>query len=200
MHPYATNSKERVNIVLLLAAMSAAITYAFHFLLSRVGYQWPWWLESPSVLASFGVLYLWFDKVLWRFRLLHILGVVSVPDLNAVWHVEGFSATHRRKFTGEIRIRQTWTQISITMEAEYSKSHSITASLLLNQPEGTTLSYEYRNEPKPEAPSQMHTHRGTALLYYMEEEFLQGEYYSGRDRQNYGSLRLTKKDVRPKKA
>ena len=193
MHPYATDSRERVDVVVVLAFLSVAVTYGFYFFLHKTGIQWPWWLEAPSMWGVFGGLYTLFEKKLWRCKWLHRIGLVKVPDLNARWHVQGHSSTREEDFAGEILVRQTWTHLSITMETEHSKSHSLTASLLLNQPDGVTLSYEYRNEPKPNALPTMHAHRGTAVLYLKDENHLEGEYYSGRDRQNYGTLQLKRK-------
>jgi hypothetical protein len=81
----------------------------------------------------------------------------------------------------------------VYLETEHSTSRSLAASLLLNQPEGPTLIYQYRNEPKPNAEKTMHAHMGTALLRLKNAECMEGEYYSGRDRQNYGSLILRRK-------
>jgi len=190
MHPYATDSKERVSVVVALSFLSIGIMYGFHILLAKTGIQWPWWVEAPSVLSVFGGLYMLFDKRLWRLKWLQRIGVVKVPDLNGRWSVQGHSSTSNEDFTGEIHIRQTWTHIRITLETEHSRSHSLTASLLLEQPEGVTLNYEYRNEPKPSALCTMHAHRGTAVLRLRDEGLLEGEYYSGRDRLNCGELRL----------
>lgn len=189
MHPYATDSTERVNVVVLSAFLSVAITYGFHIILSKTGIQWPWWLEAPSVWGVFGGLYMWFDKRLWRYQWLRRIGIVKVPDLNGEWNVQGHSTNYDEDFTGTIHIRQTWTHLSVTLETKRSRSHSLTASLLLNQPDGITLSYEYRNEPKPNALPTMHAHRGTTALR-LKDEILEGEYYSGRDRLNYGTLSL----------
>jgi len=150
MHPYATDSKERVHVVVMLALLSVAITYGFHAILTKTGVQWPWWLEAPSVWGVFGGLYLWFDKKLWRSKLLRKIGFVKIPDL----------------------------------------SHSLTASLLVHQPDGITLSYEYKNEPKHNAPCTMHAHRGTAVLRLKRGYSMDGEYYTGRDRLNFGVLNL----------
>jgi hypothetical protein len=39
----------------------------------------------------------------------------------------------------------------------------------------------------------MHAHRGTAVLKLSDDgKELSGEYYSGRDRQNYGTLLIAK--------
>jgi len=190
MHPYATDSKERVHVVVMLALLSVAITYGFHAILTKTGVQWPWWLEAPSVWGVFGGLYLWFDKKLWRSKLLRKIGFVKIPDLNGHWVVQGQSTTFKEEFSGEIFIQQTWTHLSVTMETKHSRSHSLTASLLVHQPDGITLSYEYKNEPKHNAPCTMHAHRGTAVLRLKRGYSMDGEYYTGRDRLNFGVLNL----------
>jgi hypothetical protein len=52
------------------------------------------------------------------------------------------------------------------------------------------LSYEYRNDSKPHAAKTMHPHRGMTRLGLVSPGRLEGECYTGRDRQNYGTLRL----------
>jgi hypothetical protein len=193
MHPYATNSSERKNVVLIIALLSVALAWCLHRVIEWLGLRLPWWIDAPSVMGIFGVLYELFDKRLWRvFRKFRI--IVKVPDLNGEWDVEGnTSFDSNLSFNGKISIHQTWTAISIFMETVHSRSYSLSASLLVEQPEGCTLSYEYQNEPKSGAPSTMHAHRGTCVLRMKNSDLLEGEYYSGRDRQNYGSLRLQRR-------
>ncbi len=193
MHPYATDSTERRSVILWLALISILIAYGLHLLLSKINTQWLWLIDVPSVMGVFGGLCTFFDKKLWRWQFLRKLTIVRVPDLNGLWVAEGKSITHSTDFAGTVKIRQTWTHISITMETELSRSYSITASLLIDQPDEVTLSYEYRNEPKPNALPTMHAHRGTAVLRLKGEGLLEGEYYSGRDRRNYGTLLLKRK-------
>ncbi len=58
---------------------------------------------------------------------------------------------------------------------------------------GIVLSYEYRNEPLPRAVETMHAHRGTCSLELSSDgETLNGDYYSGRDRREFGSIHLAK--------
>lgn len=191
MHPYATDSAERRNVILGLAFVSIALACAFQHGIERLGVQIPWWADTPSVMSVFGVLYALFDRWLWRIWIWRKIRLVQVPDLNGCWDAEGeTSFENGQSYTAKVRIQQTWTHISVIMETDFSRSHSLSASLLINQPDGITLSYEYRNEPKPSAVQTMHSHRGTCVLRLKDEDLLEGEYYSGRDRQNYGSLTL----------
>jgi len=194
MHPYATNSSERKNVVLFIALLSVVLAWCLYRVIEWSGLRLPWWVDAPSVMGIFGALYKLFDKSLWRMVVWRKIAMVKVPDLNGRWDIEGYTSFDSNlSFKGKIIIRQTWTAISVFMETAYSRSYSLSASLLVEQPEGCTLSYEYRNEPKPNAPLTMHAHRGTCVLRMKNDNLLEGEYYSGRDRQNYGSLILRRR-------
>ncbi len=52
------------------------------------------------------------------------------------------------------------------------------------------IHYQYMNKPKDSAPESMHVHFGSASAKLEEENVLQTEYYSGRDRNNTGSLEI----------
>ncbi|MFZ5803285.1 MAG: hypothetical protein ACOY7U_00375 [Acidobacteriota bacterium] len=191
MHQYATDSQERRNVIMGIALLSVALAFGLHRFAEAVSYEIPWWIDAPSIWGISGTLYAFFDKWLWRHCLLRKVGVVRVPDLGGKWRGRGFTSFEEGKpYEVELEIRQTWTRLSVHLETAQSISRSLTASLSVNEPEGPVLTYEYRNEPKPNAPPSMHSHRGTAVLRLRNNDCLEGEYYSGRDRQNYGSLRL----------
>jgi hypothetical protein len=191
MHPYATDSEERRTVLIIIALFSLLLAYLFHLLMVRLNIQLLWLVSPPSVLGIAVALYEAFDKWLWRWS--RRLGIVKVPDIQGQWEVEGYTSFELKPFKAKVTIRQTWTHISVYLETEHSTSRSLAASLLLNQPEGPTLIYQYRNEPKPNAEKTMHAHMGTALLRLKNAECMEGEYYSGRDRQNYGGLILRRK-------
>lgn len=190
MHPYATDSRERRNVIWGIALLGVVFAYGLRQVIEWLRFEAPWWVDAPSVMGMFGVLYELFDRWLWRTTLCRRMGIVRVPNLNGDWDAEGQTSFDGRQHQAQAAIKQTWTSISIFLDGEFSTSRSLTASLLVGQPEGPTLSYEYRNDPKPSAGPTMHSHRGTAVFRLKDEHVLEGEYYSGRDRQNYGTLVL----------
>jgi hypothetical protein len=127
---------------------------------------------------------------------LHRLRITRIPDLSGTWHgrvhpieTGGISAGLRVDTDVTIYINQTWTTMLIVGHTTLSKSHSLSGTLITA--DECTLSYEYINEPSASAPSTMHTHRGVARLTINDRgTVLEGEYYSGRDRQNIGTIRL----------
>ncbi len=185
MHPYSLDTLERKNILLFLGLASIVLTLIFYQILNTYKIILYWWIESPSILFFYGLLYTFFDK--WSLR----LGLTAIPDLNGEW--KGYlSTSFNKNATREkaiLKIFQSWSEIKIVLATDNSSSYSEVASLAIKPPEGKYLSYQYINEPSPSAAQTMNIHRGTArLILNKEMDSLSGEYYSGRNRQNFGSL------------
>jgi hypothetical protein len=194
MHSFSIDTQERKNIIVAIALLSIPLSWGINKLLQPLGLSNIWWINTPSVLGVIGLLYKLFDKWIWRICLLRTLGIIKTPDLNGEW--EGYVATSFDEYADHhsvsVKIHQGWTRISIFLKSSRSESHSLTASILTCQPGGVRISYEYENEPKSFAESTMHAHRGTAILKLQDLNELEGEYYSGRDRNNFGSMYLKK--------
>jgi hypothetical protein len=193
MHSYTTDSSGKKFVPLYIAALSVLAAWILNRVLGTMQFTFPWWIGAPSVIGFYGVLYAIFDKRLWRWRILRTIGAVKVPVLNGIWNgcvVSSFDE-HATKYDATLKISQNWTQISVILKTNYSKSSSLIAAIVTEDPGGTVLSYEYLNEPMPNAKNTMHTHRGTARLTMQSNgKALEGEYYTGRDRQNFGILRF----------
>jgi hypothetical protein len=87
------------------------------------------------------------------------------------------------------KIRQTWSRMSVTFLTQHSRTESVVATLRTDAPD-SCLTYEYQNEPLPGAVAGMQAHRGTARLYLSSATALDGDYYSGRGRENQGVIHL----------
>lgn len=189
MHPYSIDTEERKNILFFLAVVCIFLAWSFFKILNNYQITLPWWVESPSVLFFYGLLFVVFDKWSWKF--FRKIGFVKTPNLNGEWkgHLKSSFDEHSSEIKTTLKIFQTWTRIKILLTTEQSSSQSETVSTIIDTPEGKYLSYQYINEPKPNAVKTMSMHRGTARLLFNEKEnTFSGEYYSGRDRQNFGSL------------
>ena len=189
MHPYSIDTEERKNILLFLAVISIVFSWSFYKILDYYQFSLPWWVESPSVLFFYGLLFVIFDK--WAWIIFRKIRFVKTPNLNGEWegHLKSSFDEHSSEVKATLQIFQTWTKIKILLSTEHSVSHNESTSIIVNTPEGAYLSYQYINEPKSNAVNTMSIHRGTTrLLLDKKENTLVGEYYSGRDRQNFGSL------------
>lgn len=185
----------------------AVVSLLAAYLLHR-GFDWanmhpPWWIETPSVMGFYAILQGIFDGWLWRTKLARRLHLVRLPNLNGDWEgylISSFDPAGERLIV-RLKVVQTWRRIRVTLLAKESESHSLGASVVADDPQTVTLSYEYVNEPKPRARGTMHTHRGTARLAFQRVggiDVLDGEYYTGRDRQNFGVLRFERANPNPR--
>jgi len=99
---------------------------------------------------------------------------------------------HSEIHRAQIRITQRWRTIAVHLETEQSRSDTMIATLRTADPNDFILNYEYQNTPKNNAVHTMHVHRGSAEVRFERPAVAigVGEYYSGRDRTNQGTLRL----------
>lgn len=196
-HTYSTDSPERRYVPFFIAITAIGATFSvFHFI-DRYQIAVPWWATPPiDTMAFYGLFYELFDRWIWKWSVLRKLHIIKVPNLSGTWtgqvqpiETNSVSAGLGVNTDLKIQIKQTWTTMFIIGETNLSQSRSLSATLVTCGE--CTISYEYLNEPKPLASSTMHTHRGVARAMVNEKEArLDGEYYSGRDRQNIGTIHL----------
>jgi len=85
MHGYSTDSSERRVVPLFLALLSIALAWVSSRFLAAAHLSVPWWLDAPSSIAFYGVLYGLFERFLWRNSLVPKLGLVRIPNLMGRW-------------------------------------------------------------------------------------------------------------------
>ena len=195
LHSYELEGRGKVTVA--LAVMSVCLVWALDAGLDAVDYDPQWWLSVPSFGGFYAALYWIFDNRLWRWRLWRMMGLLNVPDLNGRWAgIVESSYGNGSRHEVAISISQRWSKLLVSFETEYSLSYSISANLKVADVTTPELSYLYINEPKASAPDTMSIHRGTTTLQ-VKESVLEGDYYTGRGRMTFGSMRLNRtKDVR----
>lgn len=194
MHPYSINSEEHKHISLYLAVISILLAWGLNVFSTNI-FSIPWWVEAPSVIGFYGILHKLFETSLWRNT--HVRKILSIktPIIDGDW--SGTIASHSVHATGPVPIKkfcikQTWTHICIYLETNTSESYSFEASMNVDEFETARIHYQYVNKPKDNAPETMHIHQGSASAKLDDQDVLQTEYYSGRDRNNTGSFELKK--------
>lgn len=198
MHSYAAEPVGRERMLGVLALASVGLAWGMNRLLSLWAVSEPWWLDAPSVLGFFGMGRWLFDRYLWKIRLRWPVKLVIASGFNGIWTGEirssfdNFSQPHRATVT----IDQTWTSIRVVLETERSRSVSLSASVLCDQDSESVLLYSYLNEPKPGAPNTMQIHRGAATLR-LRNGYLEGEYFTGRGREEFGRVRFEREARHP---
>ncbi|MCY4436194.1 MAG: hypothetical protein OXE05_02530 [Chloroflexi bacterium] len=189
VHPYQADSREWV--LVSLAIVSVLLVWLLDVGLDSISFEPPWWISAPSFVGIYTLLYKVFDLHLWRLGLLRSLKLVEVPDLNGKW--SGWvKSSHTQSTVANpvsVYIRQSWSKIVFRLETEHSRSNSIAAAIRTDDLPYPEFVHLYVNEPKSTALDTMNIHKGTATLE-LKGTILEGEYYSGRGRREFGTLRL----------
>lgn len=189
MHSYQADGRTRVTLV--LATVGVLLAWLVSALLDAVDVVLAWWIGVPSVPAFFSAAYWAFDRYVWRLDLLRKIGFVDVPNLDGEWKGE-VKSSHGGDGSSQpvsVVIRQRWSKMAIRLDTEHSRSHSTLAAIKTDDTVNPELTYLYLNEPSPDAQETMGAHRGTALLE-LSGDALVGIYYSGRGRQEMGTIEL----------
>ncbi len=126
-----------------------------------------------------------------------MMGVLSCADVSGDYAGTASSShSPETRVNVSIRIRQTWTNISISLEAPSSRSTSESAAFCESAQGGWELTYTYLNKPKNDAISTMNIHEGTATLIFDPNiTSVQGSYYTGRGRVTHGVLTLSERNA-----
>jgi len=198
MHSYSIDTEERKHVLLFLAIISILLAWGFSRVLEFYQIHLSWWIESPSVLFFYGAVFLIFDNWLWK--ILAKMKIIKTPNLNGEWdgHLKSSVDEHTKEVKVNLKIFQTWTDIRILLISDSIASQSETAAIISDEPEGKYLTYQYMVEPKAGSSKEIAIHRGTARLFFEEKNNLEGDYYTGRGSQNFGSLSFTKKSKKAK--
>lgn len=179
MHEYATDASDRSRAPIIFAVISVVIAIWIH---SR-NLPVPWWVETPSYMAIYGIIYQVYERFLWRW-------FSGIPDLRGTW--KGMIRSNYNGGTGipaSLHIQQNWKHICVRIKTGDSWSSSTMAALNTDSAREPGLKYEYLNEPNIRSVSTMQIHRGTARMRLLPDKVrLEGEYYTGRERMNTGSL------------
>lgn len=190
MHSY--DLEGRTQSLARMAAITFLVVIGLDQLLVTFADDIPRWIDVPSFAFFFGLLLVFVNHVAWRWTVFRRLLSISVLDFGGHWEGvvvstdgEGDASEHPVSVT----IQQTWLRIFIKLEAERSHSSSIVAAWRGVGAADSELFYVYENHPHADTPTSVHPHRGTAVLRLAQEN-IEGHYYSGRDRQRFGDIRL----------
>ena len=149
--------------------------------------------EPPPPSDSANQLRL-FDRHVWRFEILHRLGLVKIPDLNGIWDgsAESSYGENGSIHPVSVTITQSWSRIAIRLDSDHSHSNSEVGAIRDLDLDTRALVYMYWNEPKSHSRASMEAHRGTAILEF-SGPVLSGSYYTGRGRREIGTIKMTRR-------
>lgn len=153
----------------------------------------------PLVIVA---IFAGFDRWLWRVKPFSFM-VLGRPCLKGTWHGTLTALTENNDGTQSARdihvfldIRQTFTDLSISLISPESKSRSTTAEIIKNADSDFTVWYQYQNIPGAPVRPKSPIHFGGSRLEVLghDPKKLTGEYWTDRlTRGKYEVELMTKK-------
>lgn len=203
MHDYSIDKhpKERVLFALSFIAIvtAPALNKCIAWVTQELGVVTGLWTTSVitvlPMMTVFGVIYWLFNSKLWKVEWLR--SQLLVPNLNGTWKCEGLSVMRQGSvvnypWSGEIRITQSWTKISIYISTSQSSSRSTSASIVHEPSVGYRLFYHYTNAPNADQ-TDLKKHDGTAEILFTEDCLSgAGHYFTDQHRMTTGTMKLQK--------
>ncbi|WP_319530794.1 hypothetical protein [uncultured Cohaesibacter sp.] len=201
-HEYSVVGHSRSKIGMYIAFISGAVAGVITAIVGLIvtalqSFQ----VNVPNVVLwpitgglVFAVLFLIFDKYIWRITRLR--GVIGVPDISGSWVLTGqsFDTDNQPKYPweGKVEITQCYEKITVFLQTSRSSSHSISAAIVDEGRAGWRLLYSYRNDPKP-GEGDLTAHVGHCDLLFSDSlKDAEGQYFNGGGRFTHGTMQLKK--------
>jgi hypothetical protein len=209
MHTYSADNDKRPTVYGFLGFVS-------YFLVLGIG--WATSLLASGLPAITGGTISWglafaalstvFSRYGWKTPFARSTGASKVPDFSGEWvgyiktsyeghideealHESNDPDAEMQRVAARLHIDQTWRKISIHLSTANSESDSTGATVLTKEGRWPSLTYQYENEPNVDSNDSMRLHDGTADLSLKqngEQDVLEGFYYTGPGRENYGEM------------
>lgn len=191
MNDYSMRGHPRERLIYFLAAAAFSLMPLITTLSGWMGVG-----LAVTNFSLFGLLFVMFDKYIWRIRAVRQL--FGLPDLNGCWTCQGrqFDCDGKviQEWDGVATIVQTWSRLSVAIATNSSRSRSGPASIERDEGHGIKLLYTYQNEPSPGNP-ELSPHRGTCeLLFNQDCTEATGMYFNDHHRRSFGELKLTRNE------
>ena len=186
------NYREFSFLVLILFAISIIVVYLFSKIINIFEVQVPFFVSLPSILGVYGGIFYLFNNYLWKLPIFKKIKIINSENLNGQWkgYIRSSYDNMQSEIITELNIKQTATKIKIYGKFSDSQSVSINENFEFSDIDNNiALFYFYKNAPNYDAIDTMAMHEGSAkLIFNKEKNSLEGSYYSGRDRNNYGTI------------
>jgi hypothetical protein len=194
VHAYSAGDS-RVRAYVVLATVAVVVAIAANAAFDAAGFGPAWLFSSPTVAASYALLYRLVDVRAWRWPVLRATGVIETPIIDGTYEGDLLSTWGPDLIPVRLVVSQRWTRILVRMEIldrDTSTSRSVAASLNPSGHRDAHLTYTYKNEIRPGiADDDMHNHDGTADIDFdAATGTANGKYFNARGRQ--GTLTLRK--------
>lgn len=182
--------------VLFFVVFLPAISFGAGWLFSLAFPHLPFWVETLSPLAIYGILYSTFEKHLWHWRLFRLLGIVSIPDVRGRWRGDQISSFKDangkpRKSHVVMEINQTFSSIRVETFYKNWQTEHTTASFI--EVDGDCVLFVlFESAPKVGYDGDATAHKGVMRLIQMPDKKITGTYFNAAGRSGEVNLKRTR--------
>jgi SMODS-associating 2TM, beta-strand rich effector domain len=193
MHAYTADAPDRRIAPIVIGALAIFLALGLSKLLAIADISPPWWIDTPSVLGFYWPLWRIYDRWGWKWRL-GPLTLSTIRDFSGSWHgVVTSSYDSTADVQATLTIVQRWLSILITLETQWSRSHSTMAQVSGEGSQEPGLRYLFRNQPRPLSAPTMVAHHGIAHLRLSEDgDELIGDYEAAMQRNTAGRMHFVR--------
>lgn len=177
--------------IIFLPAISLAIGWifaeAFPFL--------PFWAETISPLAAYGILYNLFEKYLWHWPVFRTIGVVTQPDIRGRWlgsQLSSFKDQNGKNISSRVimEVRQTFSEIKIETYYKNWQTERCIASFMTIDGQ-CVLFILFETSPKVQYEGDANQHKGVMRLTLLPDNHITGTYFNAEGRHGEFKFRRT---------
>jgi hypothetical protein len=174
---YSVDGRGRAEVYVTLALVAIGLTWLLHHQLTHLPFEIPWWVDVPSFAVIFGLVNVVFDRWLWRGRILGVR-LSPIPDFSGDWKGAIHAASDRGKsieLPVDVNIAQTWSAILVKGTTRNGTTRSKIAGVRIEESE---LRYEYETHAHIVGTAEGRHHVGFAVLQLLDNDHLEGFYYT----------------------
>jgi hypothetical protein len=193
MHSYASDSNDRKVAPWVIGGIAVIVAFLFSALVEWQKIKVPWWIETPTIMTTYGIVYWLYNRFGWKWRVCDI-HFSEIPNFSGTWYGE-INSNHGdgTKVGAMFHLHQTWSDLCVELETKTSRSFSVMAAVNVTPGPTEGLTFQYSNAPRNTATDTMNAHVGfNHFRLSPDGKTLEGEYFSGRGRQTYGSIKLVR--------
>ena len=193
MHSYASDSYDRKVAPWVIVGIAVVVAFAYSAVVAWRKIEVPWWVETPSIMLVYGIVYWLYNNRAWKWRLWG-WRLSEILEFSGTWfgdihsnHAEG------TKLQGMMHVHQTWTDLCVEFDFQESRSYSVMAAVNVTPGSTEGLTFQYTNAPRHDATAAMNMHVGfNHFRLSPDGKALEGDYFSGRGRQTFGWMKLVR--------
>lgn len=186
----------KTNHVLFFVIFLPAVSFGIGWLFSIIFPNVPFWVETISPLAAYGIVYSLFEKYAWHWRIFRVIGIVNMPDVRGRWLGEQLSSYKdengkSRKSRVIMEIQQTFSTIKVETFYKYWQTEHCVASFI-NVDGECVLFVMFETTPKVEYDGEAAAHKGVMRLLQEPNKTLSGTYFNAAGRSGELTFKRTR--------